>query len=361
MRANIDYLGKNATSGEVAEIIRNNELNAGAMRPFLGVKGKSKGKSLMTIHMGGAKVKKNYKTVIAANATLRRDEWNELDSAIQPIARTRLRGIQDLNSMGLIYNLGNAMGTTTLEYHDISDAFEAELTMDGISRAKNDRVNYGTHYLPIPIIHVDYEINLRELNASRRLGNPLDTTYAENATRKVAEKLEGMLFTDTTKSFGNGTIYSYVNYPDRNEVTITTSWANSSVTGANIVKEVSEAKQALIDMNMFGPYKMYISKNYETKMDQDYSAAKGSNTIRERILKIENINGVSVSDTLADDTVILVQMTKDVVRLVKGLGIQNVQWQAEGKFINKFKVLTIQVPQIRSDQDGNCGIVHMSL
>jgi len=36
--------------------------------------------------------------------------------------------------------------------------------------------------------------------------------------------------------------------------------------------------------------------------------------------------------------------------------IQNVQWQTEGKFITKYKVLTIQVPQIRSDAEGHCGV-----
>jgi len=49
-----------------------------------------------------------------------------------------------------------------------------------------------------------------------------------------------------------------------------------------------------------------------------------------------------------------------LVRLVKGLPLQNVEWQTEGKFINKYKVMTIQVPQVRSDADGRCGIVHLA-
>jgi hypothetical protein len=65
-------------------------------------------------------------------------------------------------------------------------------------------------------------------------------------------------------------------------------------------------------------------------------------------------------DTLADDNVLLVQMTRDVIRLVQGMGITNVQWKSEGDFIQNFKVLTIQVPQLRSDQDGHCGIVHLA-
>jgi hypothetical protein len=37
-----------------------------------------------------------------------------------------------------------------------------------------------------------------------------------------------------------------------------------------------------------------------------------------------------------------------------------VEWQTEGQFITKYKVLTIAVPQVRSDQDGNSGIAHLA-
>jgi hypothetical protein len=53
-------------------------------------------------------------------------------------------------------------------------------------------------------------------------------------------------------------------------------------------------------------------------------------------------------------------MTPDVVRLVRGMGLQNVEWKSEGNFMTNYKVMTIQVPQIRSDQNGASGLVHMS-
>ena len=53
-------------------------------------------------------------------------------------------------------------------------------------------------------------------------------------------------------------------------------------------------------------------------------------------------------------------MTSDVVRLVEGLPITPVEWTVEGGTIFNFKVMTIRVPQIRADQDGNSGVVHYS-
>ena len=353
---NMDFVGKGASQGDVAGMLTQGKIDPGILRPWVG----KDGGSYVTVFKGGdAKDVNNYETkVINTNATLRRDEWKQLDSVVIPIAESRLNGIADLISNGLVYRLGNAMGTTVLEQHDVSDALEAVLTMDGVTRAQGDRPVFTTTYLPIPIIHADYEINARVLAASRNLGNALDTTMAERAARKVADKLEQMLFTATSYTFGGGTIYGYLNYPERNAVTLGTAWDTSGVTGAHIINDVLEMKQASIADKHFGPWQIYVPTTYETKLDEDYSSSKGTSTIRERILAIQGIKGIKVVDTLTDGNIVFAQMTPDVVRLVQGMPIQNVQWDTEGKWITKYKVLTISVPQIRSDQEGHCGIVH---
>ena len=364
----VDLLGVNGMSqGQVAsQIIANGRLNVGALRPFIN---EEDGLPYMTVYKGGdVKDPGSWDTRrIGTNATLRRDEWKQLDTALLEISRQRLGGIDDLVSRGLVYNLGNAMGTTVLEWHDVSDAMEAVVTMDGVTRGQNDRPVYQTNYLPIPIIHADYELNARELAASRSLGNPLDTTVAERATRRVREKLEGMLFGNNTYNFGEkdarnrNTIYSYVNHPDRNQVTQVKAWDESGKTPAQIVADVVAMKQQSIADYHYGPWMLYVPTNYELILDNDYDVSGNSMmTIRERIKKIDGIIDIKVNDTLAADNVLLVQMTSDVVRLVNGLGLQNVEWDVEGKFITKYKVLTIQVPQIRSDQNKRSGIVHLA-
>jgi len=352
---NIDFIGKSKTQGQLASMMFNTSV--GAMKPFIG----KDGKPYMTVHMGGNPADlKNYKTVLADYATLRKDEWKQLDQAVLDISRTRLNGVQDLIDNGLVYNLGNPMGTTILETEEVGDAFTADLTMDGIPRARNDRVEYGINYLPIPIIHVDYQINTRVLNASRSLGRALDATQAEVAARKVAEKLETMLFTDTSYTFGGGTIYSYISHPDINLVTLAANWDASAKTASAILADVIAMKQANIDAKHYGPYMLYIPTSYETVLDEDYDTTTPGTTIRERLLKISNIKGIKVVDTLTADTCLLVQMSTDVVRLVNGMAIQNVEWKSEGKFVTNYKVMTIQVPQIRSDANNASGIVKLA-
>lgn len=363
MDVNVDIIGGNGVTGELAtELKLNGRLDVGAWKPF-----EYEGKSYVSIYQGGNPKKQSSYKVIPINnaATLRRDEWKSLDAAVMDIARDRLTGINDLKAKGLVYPLGNAMGTTVMEWHDIGDSMEAIISMDGVTRGQGDRPTFQHNYLPIPIIHVDYEINARELATSRNMGNPIDTTSAEHAARKVAEKLEDMLFTDVTYGYGDldsrnrNKIYSYVNFPDRIQKVVT-SWTASGKTGADIVDDVLGAMQASIEKKHYGPWTLYIPTGYQTAILADYDATTPGTTIRERLLKLEGITEIKVADHLGADNVLLIEMKKETVRLIEGFGLQNVEWQTEGRFITKYKVLTIQVPQIRSDRNGACGIVHMA-
>lgn len=352
--AQVDLMGPNGSTGFAGQV---SGMSVHQMRPYVGADGKA---YITTYNGGDPKSPKSYGSVpIQTNATLRRDEWNRLDTAVQQIAEARLNGIQDLITNGLTYDIGNGMGSTVLEYHDISDALEAEMTMDGVSRAKGDRPNYTAKYLPLPIVHADYELNARVLSASRSLGQPLDTTLAERASRKVNERLEKMLFTNTNYGAYGGTIYSYVNFPSRNKINLAKAWNAAGTTAAEIIADVMSMKQAAIDAHFYGPYVLYVPTSYEVRLDNDYDTTRG-NTIRQRIMAIEGIKAVKVADTLATGNVLFVQMTSDVVRLVRGMGLQNIEWQTEGGMVHKYKVMTIQVPQIRADQEEHCGIVHMA-
>jgi len=297
---------------------------------------------------------------LRTNATLRKEEWIEYDTAIIEAAQDRLVGVADLLGRGLRYTLTNGLGKTVLESENVGDMRDAEVNMDGVTRGQNDAINYEIVGLPLPIIHKDYQISIRKLAASRNTGEPLDTTQARLASRKVADTQEDILFNGYgTFAFGGYNLYGYTNFPDRLTGSIS-QWESASTDGAAIVSEVLEMKQEALDNKMYGPFILYIPAAYETKMDEDYSSDKGSNTIRERILQISNIQDVKVADKLAINNVLLVQMSIDVVRMVEGLPLTNVEWQEQGGMVFLYKVMTISVPQIRTDQDGNCGVVHFT-
>jgi len=351
IKAQLDAYFNGQVFGTLAQRLLQNDMNVNLMRPWIEdeVGSPYLGRAFVT----NAKDKAQPVT----NATLRKDEWKFYDTAVQLAARQRLVGIADLESRGLVLNLGNGMSKTVLEYEDIKDFLTAHLSMDGLTPGKADRPTYDIKYLPLPIIHADWDINSRVLASSRNGNTPLDTTIAEMAARVVAVQLEDLLFTDTTYTFGAGTIRSYVNASNRNTGSLSAHWNDSAATGQTILDDVLAMKQESIDAYHFGPWMLYIPTTYETALDDNFTTNYPI-SVRDRIKQIAGIIDIKIADRLATDTVLLVQMATDTVRLVKGLDIMPVEWQTEGGLALHYKIMTIQVPQVRSDQSGKSGIVH---
>src|SRR5512133_2607232 len=164
MNTNVDLIGSDGkVQGELARYAsQENRLDPNRLRPFIG----KDGKSYISVYKGGdPEIQDNWSTIQTnlTNATLRKDEWKKLDEAVLRATDYRLGGIEDLVSAGLTYTLGNAMGTTMLEWHDLAGSLEGDMSMDAVTRALNNRPVWNYNYIPIPIIHVDYEINAREL------------------------------------------------------------------------------------------------------------------------------------------------------------------------------------------------------
>lgn len=337
----------NGLNGPVANKLLNSGMNTGVLKPFIA----PDGNCYQSIIVNG-----QPKTIRINTATLRKDEWKQLDDMVIFTAQERLVGVADLYSRNLVYNIGNGLGKTVLEYEDISELTAAELTMDAVTPSQKDRPQYDLKYLPLPIVHKDFSFNIRALSASRTTGQPLDTTTAALAARQVSEKIEDILFNGaSTYTYGGGTLYGYTDLPSANSVTLSEQWDASGKTGEEILDDVRAMKQASIDAKHYGPFILYVPTNYETTLDDDFKS-NSDKTIRQRILEIANIQEVKVADKLDDDEVVLVQMTSDCVRMVEGLPIQTVEWQEGGGFTTNYKVLAIMVPQVRSDQSGNCGV-----
>jgi hypothetical protein len=78
-------------------------------------------------------------------------------------------------------------------------------------------------------------------------------------------------------------------------------------------------------------------------------------------MKISNISGIKVIDTLPANNIVFVQLQSDVVRLVRGMDMQILEWGDEGGLSTHYKVMTIQVPQVRATQAGRSGVLHVTL
>jgi uncharacterized linocin/CFP29 family protein len=302
---------------------------------------------------------------LRTNAVLRKDEWEMLDAAVVEVARERLVGVADLVELNLTFNVPNALGTTIIQHETRSEMTAAEISMDGVTKGQNDRVTFSLVSTPLPIIHHDFQITARNLASSRRIGTPLDTTQVEEATRQVAETTENLLFNGNTSGdilgFGSSSaqMFGYTNRTDRNTVSLATVWDDSAVTGATILTDVLSMITGAQADRMYGPYMLYVPTNYWVLLMDDFKA-ESDKTILDRLRALPGMIDVKVADKLADDNVILVQMTRSNVDLAVGMQPTTIQWETQGGMVMFFKVMSIIVPRIKLDHNGRSGVVHLS-
>jgi uncharacterized linocin/CFP29 family protein len=231
--------------------------------------------------------------------------------------------------------------------------------MDGLREGDSDRPLFSLENLPLPIIHKDFHFSAREIMASRNGNTPLDTSNAEAAGRKVAETIEKMTLGELSQyKYGGGYVYGMKTFDHTLTKSLT---APSTSNQATTVQEVLAMVKQSQDAGYYGPWMLYYSPAWSSYMGGDYSNDKGDNTLRERLAKIDGIQDVRQADYLTGTTLMLVQMTSDVSRMVVGMDIQTLQWESQGGMMLNYKVMAIIVPQFRADYDGNTGIVYGSV
>jgi uncharacterized linocin/CFP29 family protein len=300
----------------------------------------------------------NINAGLTVNGVLLEDEWKYFDRTVQQVARERLPAVTDLISRGLTMALPNALGVMDIQWERVkSDLVDAEVTMSGLPEATKDRQEFETVSMPVPIFHKEFYYNLRHLAAARRNGRMPEVSHAEVATRKVAEKIENVLFTGL--QVGGKTIYGLTTEPNRVTGSVTASWATA--TGEQIVADILRMIDAASGPtnNFEGPYILYVPTSIANRFGNDYKA-NSDKTILSRIMEIVGIQKIIPTSRLSGTNVLLVQTTSDVVQMVDGLQPTMVEWESHGGFQHNFKIFAIMIPRVRSDGFEQSGIVHFS-
>jgi hypothetical protein len=372
--------GKISMSGSWARRLIDSDLDVGCMRPYVSDDGR---RSYITRnHVVGWDYKRRtpiirpqaIPTVNDSNATLRVLDWIQLDEAIVRAGKPRMRAAKDLREAGLVYMLPNGIAKTVMQFQQQSDISGALISIDGLRQAEADRPVFSLINFPLPIIHKDFQYPLRQVLASRTGYSPLDTTTAELAGRRVAEQVEqlvlgcaydanfstpGQLLGQSSYTWGGGSIYGYMNFPNR----ITYSITQPTTAGwipQNTVDDLLNMKKSSQTAFHFGPWMLYGGLYWDPYFDDDYKPTYNDTTLRQRIREIDGILDCRTVDYIPDDSLLLVQQTTDVVRMVIGMDITTVQWESHGGMQLNFKVLCLMVPQLRTDFYNNTGIVHGS-
>lgn len=364
--------------GGVAHKLMQTNFNVGALRPFIDPTDK---KAYVTVNG------KNH-SISANNATLLRDEWKNFDDVIIKAFQEDLTFVSSVMAKGLTYQLGNPLGTTVVIHQNMSNAMKAQMAMDANVQNQGDTPEFGEGGVPIPIISSGFNLDIRFLNSSRNSQVPLDTTNAEFGARANAEWLENLTlfgkgditdlekrtldFTDTAVTaalrytYGSYKIDGVFSKDEAVDYSLGADWLATATTGKQIVADVINMKQDLSEQGYGGDAVLHLPAYLGARLSEDYKAAESSSTMT--ILdRIEQIRGITVEfhDSIGRVTptsgqyvnVAMIAMRSDVIRMIDGFDSMLVQWDTQGGMNTNYRILTIKVPELRTRQAGDCGIV----
>lgn len=300
------------------------------------------------------------------NSALTEDAWKEIDDRVVEIAQQELSAAMRLEEAGLSTNVGN-LGVKFWQWNQVDDPQDAAIDMDFSSTANRFSVDFADEGVPMPIIHIAYDHGLRDQLASENAGIPLDTTADRLAAKMVSRKIEDLVVNGTSdvQMTVNGTqqnIEGYTNATNRQTVTINASWTDSPGSADEEDDILSGIQQLRNNGNFNGPYDVYIPNEYARRLEEQVDTSSGSQqTYRDLLEGIEFVNGVFITDQLADDEILVVDM--DPAGMTVELGtiepIQTVDI-SDDQFGTERMVFACLAPGIKNNVNSQAGIAHIS-
>jgi hypothetical protein len=338
--------------GDMAEALLASDFDLGVFRPYTYA-----GKTWVTV-TNKETGKEEVRQVNNVNTTMRYDDWRTWDDMLIAAMTEELGFVQDVIDAGLTREV-DAMKTMVLSYERVGTVGGTRVVMDPLGRSEKDRPEFDSVDLPLPLVVADYGFGMRYLSVAKAGGSDVDTITGELKMREVWKTIEDMALGNVAAYGyqGKGSVYGIRTYPYRATKVLTLptapGWSPSV-----LVEEILDMKEtARLNLHN-GPYFMYISSNWETYLDRDYSAAYPGVTVRNRLSQIGGISGVKQLDKLTGYQIILVQKSIRTLRMIIGMQPRVIQWMSPDGFEKNFRIVACVVPQFFSDIAGNTGIVH---
>lgn len=290
---------------------------------------------------------------MAFNSILRKDEWEEMDRAVVEESHDPMNAVQRLINLGLVQQLGGP-GTLISQWNVISEMTRAEVSVEGVTKTDMDIVDHLLKGVTVPVVHKRFDITMRSLEASRRMGDGIDTTNAREATRIVTNEWEYMFFAgNTTVNLNGNPIYGVTT-----ETNINTGAASGDFgTISNIYPTFVAMANANAADNYWGPMDCWVATTQYNEMQDRYSDGSGQSPLTS-VGNIAQVRDVFPSARLTAGTLVCVTMVRDVIDLALIQTPTLVEWMSPDGMMNHFKVIAMGVPRVKSTYSGRSGIAY---
>ncbi len=287
-----------------------------------------------------------------------------IDKAVVEVGLERLTLVADILAAGLTYDLTDPLSVAQLEWSAQNKIGAAQRTMSPSARGENKLPIVLPFRLPIYLTTDEFELDIRTLKMSQRIGMPLDVSNVKQCTRSVNEAIEDAAINGATTLDGQDlavagyTAPGLMNAPNAETQNLTAAAWTTVPVGSTVFAEVQAMIYKLQQNKKFGPYRLYVGTQIGTNNAQGL-------TIRQRLLQIESLQAVRIADLMpagngaspsVGNKVALVQMTSDVVDIVVGQKPTVIPWTSLDGFAIHNLVMAIMIPRVRSDYNGDSGV-----
>ena len=308
-------------------------------------------------------------------ATLRPEQWAEIDRKVIKASRQPLVAYEDMRSKNS-YTGFDAYGRMYLEYQAMSDPGEAVEDFDLTTSARHDQPLFLNRATPLPCTHADFFFSDRFMTISGNDGyEPIDTLTGEAMAQRVSERIEDVTIGTVTGATygtqssgshthqGTSTVYGLTNFTYRSTKTNITAPTGSNPNAT--ISDVAAMVQTLNDNAFYGPFTMYLSRPWNQYLVQPYAFTNGSNwavnpsqNLMQALQAIPNIESVKVLPRLSSGYQIVLVDWMKAGRAIDGRTPTVLQWDSMGGMRHNFKVWAIQVPQMLAEYSTNAAIIH---
>lgn len=300
---------------------------------------------------------------VRANETgLRDEEWEAVDEELVQVAQERLSIVDVALEEGLTRDI--SLGTLTDTWENVSEFGEAEVSMSAEAPASEDGIQYGGDGVPVPVVKKGMRIGRRQLLASRERGQELPVDGVTAATRVVSERLENLFAYGWDRDVDGHTLPGFMNHPNVDSASVPGAWDADK----NNVRPTVENMISVLDVdNNFGPgqtgYVLHLpaAKN-RIISDSIDPHGSGDLNLRQRIVDdfSDEISRIERTAALEPDEAFMYKPTTETFKVGMAGDLQTLEWESGSGMSTHINVFAAMAPEIRSDINGNVGVVKAS-
>jgi len=286
-----------------------------------------------------------------------------IDDTIIAVGTDRLVVVRDIMEAGLVTPLPQWLSIMRLDGYRTGISGNARQIMHLGARTERHLPEMDKVGVPIYATESGFELDVRTLAVSERVGMPLDSTLYENSTRAVNETIEYGAINGAVTEEGYESPGLF-NAPGVGDYSFTDgkAWDDPTKTPAGIVADVLGMSGELADDKKPGPYILWLPRNFNRILDEDYATPAGTViTIRQRLelIKPDGIRPIKISvpDLFPTDKLVMAQLSKETMDVIVGQEPEQISWADPSGRALSFAVTACIVPRFRDDFDGKSGIL----